>query len=77
MISRIRCLVGYNTRWALLLFVLAMGGFTDVMGWVGWQFGWGRRSTPLLLGLSDHAALQPVFPFGLFGSSSAGTPCFS
>ena len=74
MISRVRCLVGYKTRWALLLFELAMRGFIDVIGWVGWQSG---CSTPILLGLSDHAALQPAFPFGLFGSSGSVTRCFS
>ena len=64
MVSRARCLVGYNTRWALFLFVLAMGGSTDVMGWVGWQFSWGRRSA-LLQGPPDRAALQPVFSYKL------------
>ena len=51
--------------------MLAMGGSTDVTGWVRWQFVWGRRSAPLLLGPSD---LQPVFLISLFGSFVFGTP---
>ena len=35
MVSRVRCLVGYITRWALLLLVLAVGGASDVMGRLG------------------------------------------
>ena len=52
MISRVRCLLGYDTRWALSLFALAMGRMVVRLG---------GRSAPLFLGLSDHAALQPVF----------------
>lgn len=32
MVSKARCLVGHNTWWDLLLFVLVVGGDSDVMG---------------------------------------------
>ena len=39
MASRVRCLVAYLTWWALLLFVLAVGGVSGVTGQLSFVFG--------------------------------------